>query len=63
MPMVVQPILILPELRKMDHRLFAVREKNKMTSLGCSRNGLATIGISLPSERDMPRNFGEEAES
>jgi hypothetical protein len=45
----------LPE-RKMDHRLVAVREKNKMASFGSLHNSCATIGVSQPSQRDEPMN-------
>jgi hypothetical protein len=50
MPMVTEPLCELPEPQKMYHRLVAVREKNKMASVGSSRK-------SLPSQRDVPRDF------
>jgi hypothetical protein len=33
------------------------RKKNKMASVGSSRNGCATIGITQPSLCDMPTDF------
>jgi hypothetical protein len=35
----------------------AVRAKNKMASVGSSRNGCATIGVPQPSQHDMPRDL------
>jgi hypothetical protein len=35
---VAQPLCELPEPRKMDHRLAAVRAKNKMANVGSSRH-------------------------
>jgi hypothetical protein len=54
----------LLELWKMDHRLVAVGAINKMASVGISRNGCATIGISQLSQCNMLRDkFELEAES
>jgi hypothetical protein len=51
MPMVAKPLRALPEPRKLDHRLWAVRaKKNKMASDGGARYGCATIGKSQPSQ-------------
>jgi hypothetical protein len=47
----------LPELWNMGHKLVAIRANNKMASVGSSRNSCATIGISQPSQRYMPRDF------
>jgi hypothetical protein len=48
----------------MDHRHVAIGAKNKLVNVGSLRNGCATIGISQPSQRDMPRDKYElEAES
>jgi hypothetical protein len=49
-----QPLCELPELRKMDHRLLAVRSKNKMANVGSSHNGCMIIVILRPSQRDIP---------
>jgi hypothetical protein len=35
--------------------------KNKMASVGSSPNGCATIGISQPSQRIVPRDFAQYA--
>jgi hypothetical protein len=56
-----QPMCELPELWKMDHRLLAVRAKNKMASVGSLQNGCATIGILQPSHRHMPSDFAQYA--
>jgi hypothetical protein len=56
-----QPFPKLPEPGKMDHRLVEVCAKTKMVSVGSSRNGCVTIGISQPSQRDMPRDFAQYA--
>jgi hypothetical protein len=45
----------------MDHRLLAVHVKNKMASVGSSYNGFTNIGISLPSQRDMPTDVAQYA--
>jgi hypothetical protein len=45
----------------MDHKRVAVRTKNKMASVGSSRNVCPTIGISQPSQRNMPRGFARYA--
>jgi hypothetical protein len=39
---------------EIDHRLLAVRAKNKIASVGSSRTGCATVGISQPSQHDIP---------
>jgi hypothetical protein len=40
-----------------NYKLVAVHaKKNKMASVGSSRNGCATIGRSQPSLHDMPRD-------
>jgi hypothetical protein len=57
MPIFAQPLRELRELQKMDNRHLAVRAKNKMPNVGSLCNGWATIGISLPSLRDVPRDF------
>jgi hypothetical protein len=54
MPMSAQALRGLPEPRNMHHRLLAVRAKNKMASVGSSRYGCTTIGISRLSQGDMP---------
>jgi hypothetical protein len=58
---VAQPLHELPELRKMDHGLVAVRAKNKMANVGSSRHCLRDLGILQPPQRDMPRNFARYA--
>jgi hypothetical protein len=40
----------------MDHTLVEVRGKNKMASVGSSRNGWATMGALQPLQRDMPKD-------
>jgi hypothetical protein len=54
MPTAAQPLRELPEPRKTDHRLFAVRAKNYMASVGSSDNDCTTLGISLLSQSGMP---------
>jgi hypothetical protein len=51
----------LPEQQKMEHRLLVVRAKKQDACGGSSHNGCATIGISRPSQRDMPRDFARYA--
>jgi hypothetical protein len=46
----------------MDHRLLAVCAKNnKMAGVGSSGNSCTTIGISQPSQRDMPIDIARYA--
>jgi hypothetical protein len=60
--MVAQPSREQPEPLKMDEKLFlAFGAKNKMASVGSSHNGCATIGISLPSQRNMPNDVSQYA--
>jgi hypothetical protein len=61
MPMVAQPLRVLPAPWKMDNRLLAVRAKNKMASVGSLRNGNAEIGIPQPSLRDVLSDFTKYA--
>jgi hypothetical protein len=35
----------------------AVQAKNKIASVGSSRNGCTTIGISWPSQHNMPKDI------
>jgi hypothetical protein len=58
MPTAAQPLRGLPEPQKMEHRLLTVRTKNKMASVGSSRNSCMTIGIS---QLDMPTEFARYA--
>jgi hypothetical protein len=58
---IVQPLRELPEPQKMDHRLVAVRAKNKMANVGSSCHCLCDLGISQPPQGDMPRDFARYA--
>jgi hypothetical protein len=58
---VAQPLRKLSELRKMDHRLVAVRRKNKMANVFNLRHCLYDLGISQTPQCDMPRDFARYA--
>jgi hypothetical protein len=54
---VAQPLHELPEPRKTDHKLVAVRAKHNMANVGSSRHCLCDLGISQPPQCAMPRDF------
>jgi hypothetical protein len=58
---VAQPLRELPEPQKMDHRLVAVRAKNKMVNVGSSRHCFCDLDILQLPQRDMPRDFARYA--
>jgi hypothetical protein len=61
-PVVIcQPLRELPEPQKIDHRLVAVRTKNKMVNVGSLHYCLCDLGISQPPQHDMPRDFARYA--
>jgi hypothetical protein len=60
---VAQPLCELPELRKMDHRLVAVRATNKTANVGSSRHCLCNLAISQPPQSNMPRDLRDMPKS
>jgi hypothetical protein len=56
--MVAQPLEELPEPRKMDHRLVAVRQKNKMASVGRKMENLSVCQIPVFRYGLLMRNRG-----
>jgi hypothetical protein len=58
---VAQPLRELPEPQKMDHRLVAVRAKNKMANVGSLRHCLCNLDISQPPQHNMPGDLAQYA--